>query len=123
MSRYPMRRKKRQVFNPHEISFNIFEGGRPGMVLNFLSVDKNAYSPLVDRIPACTGREVCIPGALGRGVSARGVSLAGKGGVCPGEVSDWGEGVWQTPPGPEADTPPPSRGQSIIHFFLTVKYV
>ena len=31
MSRKEMRRKKRQVFSPHEISFNIFEGRRPGI--------------------------------------------------------------------------------------------
>ena len=116
MSRYPMRRKKRQVFNPHEISFNLFEGGRPGMVLNFLSVDKNAYSPLVDRIPACTGREVCIPGALGRGcLLGGGVSGWKGGGSAQGRCLTGGR-VYGRPPD-QRQTPPHPVDRVLYTFF------
>ena len=77
----------------------------------------DAYHPLVDRIPACTGqvgvsqhaldRGVCIPACTGQGVSAQGMSA--QGGVCPEGCLH--RGVWQTlPRGPKADTP--TRGQT-----------
>ena len=48
-----MRRKKREVFNPHEISFNIVDGRRPGMVFKFfLSVD-NEYCTFFSDCKIC----------------------------------------------------------------------
>ena len=39
----------------------------------------DAYLPLVDHIPACTGQRGCIPTCIGQGCLPRGVS--GQGGV------------------------------------------
>ena len=91
-----------------------------------LKINKNAfqwdaYRPLVDRIPACTGQgRGCLPvGCLLEGVCLGGIYLEGGvclGGVCPGEVSAQGRclplvpgGVsqhtmGQTPPCGQKDT-------------------
>ena len=73
----------------------------------------DAYCPLADHIPACTGRECVCPcrhwAGVGVGMSNQWVCLGGvcQKGCLSREVSAQGVGVWQTPPspGPEADTP------------------
>ena len=78
----------------------------------------DAYHPLVDRIPACTGQvgvsqhaldRGCVSQhALGRGVSAQGMSA--QGGVCPEGCLH--RGVWQTLPPRTKGRHPPTRGQT-----------
>ena len=63
-------------------------------------------------IPACTGKGVCNSVCTGQGVSAQGVCLCKGVSVQEGGLPRgvFARGVWQTPPGPEVDTP--SYGQT-----------
>ena len=89
-------------------------------MLNKNAFQSDAYRPLVDHIPACTGQGAMYPSMhwvggvyqVGGCLFPGGCLVLGdgawsQGGVCPGDVAD-------TPAGPEADTPLPVDRQTPV---------
>ena len=56
---------------------------------NKIAFQWDAYHPLVDHIPACTGWGVCLPGGCLPGGVCIGVCPGGGGGVCQGISARW----------------------------------